>query len=309
VRNSGPSLFSKIASWSDFIYLFLAMRIPFFLAVFFTLLGRSYQYLFWDAPVRTLIWDESLMTRTVKLLTGQSWQEFAANINVNSYIRIYSIAVGILFLCAAVLIVAVLNGSRRKWYWIPIVFSSCLLFFHSMLEMKDKFYHIAQLLEPSIQIFAPIIFMLWMYKKIGKNSHLKIILKILVAITFAAHGLYAMGFYPVPGHFIDMTILSLGISEDQSRMLLFIVGWLDIALVVALFVPALEKVAIWYAIVWGFLTALARIWSGFDVDFFWSSLHQHSYRTLFRLSHGLVPLTIYLIIQLNNNVENTTIEA
>lgn len=49
---------------------------------------------------------------------------------------------------------------------------------------------------------------------------------IAAALTFAAHGLYAMGYYPVPLNFRMMTTEILSISEEGSLRFLEIFGWL-----------------------------------------------------------------------------------
>ena len=300
-RNTPPLAECNVASGSPKIEITSTifakyMRITFFISVISILIGRAYQNIFWDAPLRALIWDEAIMTRPILWLTGQDWQTFASNQATNTYIRWYSIFVGLILLSTAFLAWRIECGNRKKWPWIFFIFSCSILLFHSFLDMKDKFYHVAQVLEPTIQIFIPIVYIMWKYEKLKKIISLKMILKILVAITFAAHGLYAMGFYPVPGNFIDMTIISTGFTEDQTRIFLEIIGWLDLSLLIFLFIPQTEKFAIWYAILWGLLTAVARIWTGFDIDALWSSLHGHLYKMIFRLAHGLIPLTILYII-------------
>jgi hypothetical protein len=93
-----------------------------------------------------------------------------------------------------------------------------------------------------------------------------------------------------------MTIKILGVNETQATQLLFVVGVFDIIVSLLIFIPKYAKITLIYVIIWGFLTAIARLVSGFNPDFFWSSLHNNTYLTLYRIPHALVPLIIFLIL-------------
>ena len=89
----------------------------------------------------------------------------------------------------------------------------------------------------------------------------------MIGITFLSHGLYAFGFYPVPGNFIDMTISIFGISETEARTFLWIAGIIDVLILPLLFVNKMLKIVVIYSVFWGFLTALARVFANFSIDF------------------------------------------
>jgi hypothetical protein len=94
-----------------------------------------------------------------------------------------------------------------------------------------------------------------------------------------------------------MMISIVGISEDTATNSLIIAGILDILLVPFLFIKKTEKAALLYAIVWGILTALARIFANYSADFPLESIHQYLFEVVIRLPHGLVPLLAYFIIK------------
>jgi hypothetical protein len=107
--------------------------------------------------------------------------------------------------------------------------------------------------------------------------------------------LYALGYYPIPGNFIDMTINSIGVTEDTAKIFLYAAGVLDILLSILIFVPKASKYALLYAFLWGTLTAFARVTGYFTSDLILHSLENSFYQALYRIPHGLVPLIIYFI--------------
>ena len=257
------------------------------------LIGKAYQYFFWDPPLRSLLWDEKLLSSPIELLTGKDWATYVSDYSVDSFIRYYACFVSILFILA-IISSFLLRNNKRKWIATPLYLSSGILFFHSLLEMKENYYHIGQFFERTIQFTIPVLFALYSREKLSEHQ-LLIIFKIIIAITFAAHGAYAAGLYPVPGHFVDMVINILGISESSARNILLIAGILDIVLLVALFIPKVTFYAIWYATIWGLMTSFARLWYGIDFDFIISSIHQSIHLTVFRLPHGLIPLSALMM--------------
>ena len=120
-------------------------------------------------------------------------------------------------------------------------------------------------------------------------------MRIAVALTFAGHGLYAIGFYPVPGHFVDMMIMSLHVEESTAVGLLQWAGWIDLIIALLILVPFVYPYAALYAFAWGILTAIARVWSNYDATLPLDSLYQWVPETLVRLPNALVPLVVYYI--------------
>ena len=48
--------------------------------------GRAYQYYFFDAPLRVLLWDESLLSSLVERLSGRSWSEVVTDAELSAQI-------------------------------------------------------------------------------------------------------------------------------------------------------------------------------------------------------------------------------
>ena len=249
-------------------------------------IGRGYGYFFWGSPVRVLVWDEALFSPVVRLFGGE-WTAYVTSLRVDEALILTSRIAGVYLMACGGLALAALRSSRR-WLAVPLLLGTLLLAGHALLETKDHFYHYAQLFEHAIQVGTPLLLAFWVWS--GRPVHLLLAVRTLVALTFAAHGLYAIGFYDVPAHFVDMTIRILGVPEATARQFLWWVGALDLVVAVAVFLPRVARFAFAYAAVWGFLTALARIVYGWDTLAMGESLHGHLYQTILRLPHAGVPL-------------------
>ncbi|KAA1247029.1 DoxX-like family protein [Aquimarina sp. RZ0] len=270
-------------------------------SVFLIFIGRAYQHLFWDAPYRSFFWDESLLTPVVENLLNVSWQEYATSISTDRFIQNGIRIHGVLYLIAALCSLGI-RKNLAKWFRIPIFLGGCSLVLLSILLTKEKFYHVAQFFEHSIQFGLPFI-LLYTYREHYNQTLLITTSKILIALTFFSHGLYAFGFYPIPGKFIDMVIQIFGCTESTAVIFLYIAGILDFVVAVFIFIPKTQKYTLWYAVFWGLLTALARIVANFYWDFPIQSIHQNLHEVLYRLSHGVVPL-IVLYFQERSKLSN-----
>ena len=260
------------------------------LCAFLVLLGRAYQFYFFGAPFRSILWDESLLSPIVEGIFGTPWNDYATSPAVNSWIGVFTkFSAGILFLAS---IISLFWGkiSFLKLKKTILFLAVIILFFLYACMVKDKNYDLLQLFEQSIQMASPLLLLTFRKESFWKSVHLDFWLKIAFALTFIPHGLFAMGIPYAPGNFIDMTITILGVSETTARQFLFIVGFIDIVASFALFVPGLIRYSLIYMVIWGILTAFARIVAGFDSEFLLSSMNNHIYLTVYRLPHGLLPL-------------------
>ena len=255
--------------------------------------GRAWQHLFWDAPFRALFWDQELMENLVLFFRGGTWQEYVTSAAADGFIQSVIISFGVFYA-----IMAVISLLPRRIIlqvsWLYFLASVALVFL-AFLYSKEKFFHIGQFLEYAIQFMLPLFFLYSATEKVNHNK-LLIYLKIAIALTFSAHGLYAIGFYPQPGVFIDMIINIFGVGEQTAKQLLYVAGTLDFIISITIFIPRLAKVSLFYAVAWGGLTALARTWANFYAGFPLESLNQHLHETLYRLPHMLVPMAAFFII-------------
>ncbi|BDD05218.1 hypothetical protein [Aureibacter tunicatorum] len=282
---------------------FSQINLTHFLIIFTTLLflGRAYQAFFWDLPLRSFFWDESLLKAPVELLTNMTWREYVTSPLIEKFTIAISFVMGATLLIAAINNLTFIFSKDKKWYYNKLNLAAfVVLFCISLLSAKDKFWRMGQLIEYSIQFGSPlaVYYLIKLNEQI--DSKLLAYLKIISGFTFIGHGLYALGFYPVPGYFIDMTINILGTTEDQSIIILYLAGILDIIFAIAIFLPKIEKYALCYGVFWGFATAIARLWANFYTDFMFNSFSQWTFEVLVRLPHGAVPLFLLIYLLKSN---------
>lgn len=265
------------------------------LCCFFIFIGRAYQFIFWDAPYRSLLWDQELFEPIINGLFDMEWQEYANSMVADRIINTAIFINGILFLLAGIAALLIKRNTQKAFKFL-ILMGGFLLVFLSFLLTKEKFYHYAMFFEHSIQFGTP--FVLIHFLNHNNAKKLVFFLKILIALTFTCHGLYAIGtLYPIPATFVTMTINILPITDVQALDFLFLAGILDFAVAIAIFIPKLAKPALIYACIWGLLTALARGIGNFSFDFPWQTLHQNTYQMIYRIPHGLIPLIAFLILK------------
>ncbi|MGB0523088.1 MAG: hypothetical protein ACPGJS_09015 [Flammeovirgaceae bacterium] len=264
---------------------------PLALLCFFLFLGRSYQHLFWDAPYRTLLWDEAWLEGMVNWF-GLDWKSYVTSAQADRTIQLFIKLTGILYLVCALICLAMQNGRFKRLQ--PIlkmgILSLAFLFF---LTTKERFFHIGQFLEHSAQLISPILLLYLVNQKLSMEKFQRL-LKIAIALTFSCHGLYAIGYYPRPGVFVDMTINIFGCSEAFAHQFLWWAGLLDFVVALFLFIPhpKFQKTAIYYTLIWGLVTALARTVAFVDWSFPLQTLHQNLYQTIFRLPHAGLPFIL-----------------
>jgi hypothetical protein len=266
--------------------------IPAFLktAVIVVLLGRAYQYLFFSAPFMSLHYYAAFLKPFLENNTGMLWHDFLSLPEIDIYTDALIYCIGSLFLITIPFIIF-LKKKNHTWFQLPILAAGIGLIFLAVLLTITKNYKVGQFIEYSIQFTSPFLLLSFIsYQWIQQN--LFFILKLLIAFTFVGHGLYAIGYYPVPGYFVDMVIRIFKCSESFARSFLFIAGILDIVIAIGLFLPnkTVVKYCLIWAVIWGFSTAIARVLGNFYSDFILRSLHQTVYEMVYRLPHGMLPL-------------------
>lgn len=218
-----------------------------------TFVARGWLTYRWDSPIRGLLWNEEFFAPVVQRCLGLSWQDYAANSD--------QAITGSLEICGIILMVSAIVP------WLPIRKTFCaLLILPAILILSiDTFarfvesgFQFGMLIEHALQVgiaFA------WLTAHHYRTKPIPWIIwaKVLVALTFVGHGLYAVGLHPVPWSFQSMTRDLLGLSEPGALLFLRIVGCLDFVVAVAMFIRPIEKPVLAYIIFWGAVTALARI--------------------------------------------------
>lgn len=256
------------------------------------LLGRAWQHLFWDAPYREFLWDEYWMKDLVSLVFGLSWSEYVGNPLYDERIQFFLQGIGWFYLLAA--------GAALGIQWLPrlarpiLTTSSWTLLILALIGWKEQGWQIGQLLEQSLQWTTPLLLAV-SSKGAIPEQWIRYGTRVAISSTFIGHGLYALGYYPIPGNFLEMTMRSLSIGEDPARQFLFLIGILDVLAALGVLWPRYFKTAIFtYLIVWGLLTSLARVWGYFSFDFIENWLQMWVYELLIRFPHFLVPSFLWL---------------
>jgi len=277
------------------------------LSAFCVFFGRGWEHLITDAPFRAILWDQSIMEGLINVLTGFSWNEYASSTTFNFIIDASIKITGIFYLLCAIvsLFISVKHIRLSKL----LVLGSLLLIVLSLVFYKSKFLQFGQLIEYSCQMFSP----LFLYVILFYNVHLpklSFILKLAIALTFVGHGLYALGVYPTPGIWTDMSLSSLNFiglypSVNQIQNIIYLAGILDMILAVGIFLPNKWSVPflIW-AFIWGLLTALSRVIGFMNIDPSWHTLVQWLPQTIMRLPHALIPFAVLIIIFKDSLVTN-----
>lgn len=179
------------------------------------------------------------------------------------------------------------------------VLASLFLVIDAGSSFVNSGYEIQNLLEHSLMLMTLVVFA---FHKEIKN--LEFFLKLLTALTFIGHGVYAIGLTGVPLHFIEMTTSILPLSHSEAIQFLWVMGVLDILASILIF--SKKKFLFYsliYMIIWGFLTALARpiysfgLNSGFGVIGFFQ-----------RIPHFIVPLLLLRTYLSNSDIHSSSLE-
>jgi hypothetical protein len=265
--------------------------------------GRAWQAWFYQLPLEEVLWDEALMARPIAWLTGMDWETYTAS-EGSMYLedRLCTAAGYWWALCAlACLAVGRWPGISR---WI-LVAGSLSLVVLALLYTKEDFGRPAQFGEHAMQFALPLL--LAMAAAPEPSRRWPRWAAVATAVTFAAHGFYAVGFYPRPGHWVQWTLNVFGMDEAGAGQWLLAMGVLDFAAALSLLFFALRqsfperwrwayRLTLAYCVLWGLLTALARLAgpaeylaiSGWEA-FFRQNLHE----VLIRLVHGGLPLVLW----------------
>lgn len=272
------------------------------LSCFCVFIGRAYEHLFWDAPFRSLLWDQKLLSPIVEGIFNTSWRDYVTSSTADVVIQnLMKINGAFYAICAIVSLF--INANSKKIFKIILFAGGVLLFLLALLLTKSKFYHISMFFEHSIQFGAPFV-LLYLFKEKQNVAKLIMPLKVITALAFISHGVYALGtVYPLPANFVTMTLNILPVSENSAKSLLYVAGLLDFVAAVLIFVPKVSRIALLYAAFWGIATALARIISGLTYDVSLLTLHQYLFATVYRIPHGLIPLICFGILNYSKKGE------
>ncbi len=193
----------------------------------------------------------------------------------------------VLLTLAAVPLLSMLQ--RRPVHFYLLAAGSAVLFALALDVFIHKNYQVHNLIEHALQYAMPLLFALWYFKRVPVHV-LQLIMAVLIALTFAGHGLYALGLELGSTNFIPMTTSILGVDGKGAETFLLIAGILDFVVVFGLFLPGLRHRVVLWAIAWGLITAFARVYY-FGVQANGDPQWLQAFSEMgYRLCHGLVPL-------------------
>ncbi len=250
-------------------------------------MGRAWQHFFLNPDYNEFFWNQTLFGDLAEWVWGVSWNEFLTTTSIQNQLDKVIAGIGALFLLGGISVFSL----KDSWARVLLFIATALLLPFAWLHFVGNVYNWAMLFEFSAQLFAPIL--LWVAVRKPEWNWV-LFAKVVIAITFTCHGLYAAGIYPVPQKFIGMTIRVFECSKDTALVFLKIAGWLDFVAATCLFIPNKNAVkrGLWYMVIWGFITAFTRIYSNFYYFDAWHSLHQWAYAFFIRAPHFLLPLAL-----------------
>lgn len=278
------TLKARLHSLSASDGLLLALR----LAAVTVFVGRAWQQLYWDIPIRSLLWDERLMSPLVTQWLGLSWREWVTSAAIDQGMS-WAVRVGGGFYLVA---------AAAAWYARPgrklanalVLLGGLGLVFLAFLYTKEKFYHLGQFFEYSLQFGVPFLLLSVLHRPVPGPT-LWFVLRLAIALTFVCHGLYAIAYYPRPANFTEMIMAGLWLDERSAVGLLQAAGIGDFIAGGLLLLPwrRAQELGLAYTFVWGLLTTMARVWSYFWISDLATVWLQWVPESLYRWPHFLVP--------------------
>jgi len=259
------------------------------------LLGRAWQHFLWQIPYQVLIVGTPVKS-LVELVWGKEITHWMLQPEFDTMMTHLQLFLGIIYVLA-ILILALPRISLKIRTGMAL-FAAFLLILYSLVTWVEQHFRFGMFMEHCAQIACPILlFLIWQKYPI---STLRFWLKSAVTLTFVGHGLYAIGWYPQPGYFIDLIILWIGISESSAHKFLQIAGILDLLLAAGIWLPwqSIQMISISWAIFWGLLTTIARFVFVFYDASILSGFLNYAFEVLVRTPHWVLPLVLFRLIQI-----------
>jgi hypothetical protein len=261
-------------------------------------LGRAWQQIRWDIPIRSLLWDEKLMRPLVEGSLGISWRAWVTSPEMGQ-MTAAAVKLGGWFYLVAALAAWYARPGRRALNAI-VALGALGLVLLAFFYTKEKFYHLGQFWEYSLQFGTPLL-LLWYSAtpSLALSRAQWLALRMAIALTFVCHGLYAIGYYPRPGNFTEMVMVGFGVDEFAAVQILKGAGVADFFFSALLFIPwrPAQWAGVAYAIVWGALTTAARIWVYLWIAEPTVVLTQWVHESVYRLPHVLGPLAAWYALK------------
>lgn len=265
------------------------------IAVVCLVLGYAFRTFSADLPFRALLWDEGWLRPWVEG-GGGTWADWVGAQGGGNQLVYWLQLVFVATLSWG--LVSLLRAKQEKPPYRSMFVLSLFLGLIVLLQTKENFWRWGYFAEHALQIASPLV--LAVYWRNGLTAGLHLGIRVLIALTFVGHGLYAVGFYPVPHHFLWMFSEGMAhagavLTEGAVRMALKIVGFLDFFSALLLLFPfrKLQLLGLLWIIPWALLTTMARWWSYADATTFLNLLIFWTPEVLLRFPHFLLPLACW----------------
>ena len=251
--------------------------------------GWTWGHLYWEGPYGILLWQDA--TYELASRFGISWDEFVGTGADDGLVQKWIARIGWLYLVCAVLSLTV---REKSWLQMSALVGGCgLLCLLSYAKYVAAQRQLPMFIEHGGQMLMPIILIIGL--KYGVRHRATVIVAMVALVmTFAGHGSYALGIWPTPATFFAMTSVVLNVDYETGVGLLHAAGVLDFLVCVAIFVPYLRQGAALYAVVWGFLTAIARPVAGMSWSLNYWGADQFVHEAVLRAPHYVIPL--YMLV-------------
>lgn len=263
-------------------------------ALLSVLLGRGIYLLLWDAPYRSVLWDEALLSGVIN--SFGSWEAWVSSPALDQGIILFTqLQGGILLLTALSLFLPF-----KKLTSTTLLLSTINLALLAFAGFWNSHHQVGYFFEYALQISLPLAY--YLNLKPSFQKMVTPIVAVACALTFLGHGLYAIGYYIRPGRFVDMVLAILPVEQASAHKLLFLAGVFDLLFflltLVALMMP--QKISaklvmrfFLLASFWGFATASARWFAYVEWQMLADTLMMWGPQVLYRLVHGAAPLWLY----------------
>ncbi len=260
-----------------------------------TLAGYAWLCFAGKVPYSALLWNEPLLAPWLKNVLGIDWASYSTSYYPIKVLEIVSGG----FLSVSLLVVVLFLG-KSGLSKILLGISTFFLLINAVLYGIDRIFFFVQFAEYALQWSSPLFLLAWVNNRANHAKFLNYAF-LACAITFAAHGLYALGVFPRPAQFVEMTMSILRLSENGAVHLLIIAGYLDILVALLVLVPSriVRTTALSYMVVWGFLTTAARWVAHVKLHLPWwpDTLLEWTPEVLVRFPHFLAPLAALLVLR------------
>ncbi len=255
------------------------------------------------APWHVFFWNEELLSSRLPGLLGTDWDSYVTGTQALQLMQGLSIFSGALLILAGF---AAAGFSRfPKAGKTILVTSSIVLLTWAVLSAIDRIFFPVQFGEYALRWSFPLFLTAWWHSREHRGrSRMLFLLRLAIAVTFAAHGLYAMGVFPRPAQFVEMTMSILPISEPGAVRFLIAAGVLDWLAALCLFIPVrgIQAAGAAYMVAWGLLTTLAR-WAAhvhFNLPWWPESLLSWTPEVMVRIPHFAGPLLLLTFMRRNH---------